>query len=201
MPFPLLQALLLLLLLPLLAVSQNSVSLLLCLFCFRGAIMSWTKSYVSLYIVWLVILTTNFRDILHFGVGISEDLSFFFFSFLLSAFFISSLSSVFLLFILDFKFILIFPPMLGCTVVSSVNVCLFPQSARSAGLRVIPTAWHFRLWVCLPLLIHHPILQFFQFFMSWRTLMWTKTNQLTKGLGKHSSISCNVVLFHLWVCY
>lgn len=137
MPFPLLQALLLLLLLPLLAVSQNSVSLLLCSLCFRGAIMSRTKSYLSLHIVWL---KTNYGDSLHFGVGISEDSFLFIFSFLLSAFFISSLSSVFLLFILDFKFILISPPMLGCTVVSLVNVCLFPQSARSAGLRVIPTA-------------------------------------------------------------
>ena len=136
MPFPLLQALLLLLLLPLLAVSQNSVSLLLCSLCFRGAIMSQTKSYFSLHIVWL---KTNYTDSLHFGVGISEDS--FFLYFLLSAFIISSLSSVFLLFILDFKFILISPPMLGCTVVSLVNVCLFPQScARSAGLRVIPTA-------------------------------------------------------------
>lgn len=66
----------------------------------------------------------------------------FFFSLSLSAFFIFSLSlsSVFLLFILDFKFILISPPVLGSTVVSLVDVCLFPQSARSAGLRVIPTA-------------------------------------------------------------
>lgn len=153
MPFPLLQALLLLLLLPLLAVSQISVSLLLCSLCFRGAIMSGTKSYLSL--LSRSILKTNYQDSLHFGVGISEEP----FSFLLYTFFISSLLffCLFLLFILDFKFILISPPMLGCTVLSLVNVCLFPQSARSAGLRVIPTAWHFRLWVCLPLLTPPPI--------------------------------------------
>lgn len=49
-------------------------------------------------------------------------------------------SSVFLLFILEFRFTFIFPPMVGCTVLSLVDVCLFSQSARSAGLRVKPTA-------------------------------------------------------------
>lgn len=78
---------------------------------------------------------------LHFGVGISEDLSFLFFFFLAICFVhFLSLFCLILLFILDFRFILISPPMLGCTVLSLVNVCLFPQSARSAGLRVIPTA-------------------------------------------------------------
>lgn len=92
--------------------------------------------------------------------------------------------------------------MLGCTVLSLVNVCLFPQSARSAGLRVIPTAWHFRLWVCLPLLIPASIIPSSSpsICMSWQTLMWTNSNQLTKGLCKHSSIGCSVVLFCLWVC-
>lgn len=80
-------------------------------------------------------------------------------------------------------------------------MCLFPQSARSAGLRVIPTAWHFRLWVCLPLLIPSSIIPSSSpyIYMSWQTLMWTNSNQLTKRLGKHSSISCNVVLFRLRV--
>lgn len=132
MPFPLLQALLLLLLLPLLVVSHNSVSLLLCSLCFRGAILLSSKH------VLLLLLIQNKRP--PFEVGTSEEFLFCFFlsRYLLS--FISSLPSVFLLFILDFKFILISPPMLGCTVLSSVDVCLFPQSARSAGLRVIPTA-------------------------------------------------------------
>lgn len=138
----------------------------------------------------------------YFTDGIPEDLSFF--SFLAICFFhLFSIFCLFLLFILDFKFILISPPMLGCTVLSLVNVCLFPQSARSAGLRVIPTAWHFRLWVCLPLLTSptsvippsNPSI-----LMYWQTLMWTNSSQLTKGLSKHSSISCNVVLFCLWVC-
>lgn len=42
---------------------------------------------------------------------------------------------------------------------------VFPQSARSAGLRVIPTAWHFRLWVCLPLLIPASIIPSFPSFL------------------------------------
>lgn len=200
MPFPLLQALLLLLLLPLLAVSQISVSLLLCSLYFRGAIMSWTRSYFSPHFVWLIIL--EFLKQITSQMA-SLKIVFFFFFLAICFFHFLSFFCLFLLFILDFKFILISPPMLGCTVLSLVNVCLFPQSARSAGLRVIPTAWHFRLWVCLPLLTSptsiippsNPSI-----FMYWQTLMWTNSSQLTKGLSKHSSIRCNVVLFCLWVC-
>lgn len=49
----------------------------------------------------------------------------FFFSFVLSALSIPlSLFCLILLFIRDFRFILIFPPTLGCTVLSLVNVCV-----------------------------------------------------------------------------
>lgn len=87
----------------------------------------------------LIYLFLIYNNSLHLEVGISEV--FFFLSFVLAiCVFIFSISSVFFLFTLDFKFILISRPMVGCTVFSLVNVCLFPQSARSAGLRVIPTA-------------------------------------------------------------
>lgn len=145
MPFPLLQALLLLLLLPLLAVSQNSVSLLVCSLCFRGAIQSSSITYFKNSITWQNTSHANIMTLA--SLKICPVLSCCLFQFLSY--------SVFLMFTLDFKFILISPPMVGCTVLSLVNVCLFPQSARSTGLRVIPTAWHFRLWVCLPLLIPH----------------------------------------------
>lgn len=139
MPFPLLQALLLLPLLPLLAVSQISVRLLLCSFCFRGAIKS-KKNYIYDIFIYTYFLngtscySPSSVTLPTVGAGTSEGLFLFLSGYLLCSFPVSLLSYF------AVRFILISRAMLGSTVFSSVNVCLFPQSARSAGLRVIPTA-------------------------------------------------------------